>query len=82
MDYPNATEADLAETVRLVEAQDRRMIGLQADARDFAELRKAFDEGFGELGRLDIIITPASTGSRRRRATGSSRSGATSSRST
>ena len=59
MDYPNATEADLAETVRLVEAQDRRMLGLQADVRDFQGLRKAFDAGFAELGRLDIIIANA-----------------------
>jgi SDR family mycofactocin-dependent oxidoreductase len=59
MDYPNATEADLAETVRLVEAQDRRMVGLQADVRDFPGLRKAFEEGYAEFGRLDVIVANA-----------------------
>ncbi|MER7691953.1 hypothetical protein [Streptomyces sp. NPDC097610] len=35
MDYPNASSEDLAETVRLVEGQGRRMVGLPADVRDY-----------------------------------------------
>jgi SDR family mycofactocin-dependent oxidoreductase len=59
MTYPNASPADLAETVRLVEAQDRRIVARQADVRDFAGLSAAFQEGYAEFGRLDIIIANA-----------------------
>lgn len=59
MDYPNATADDLAETVKLVEQLDRRMVGLQADVRDYPGLAKAFEAGFAEFGRLDIIIANA-----------------------
>ena len=59
MDYPNATPDDLAETVKLVEAQDRRMVGVAADVRDFAALCAAFEQGYRELGRVDIVIANA-----------------------
>jgi SDR family mycofactocin-dependent oxidoreductase len=59
MDYPNATADDLAETVKLVEAQDRRMVGLQADVRDYAGLSAAFERGLAEFGRVDIVIANA-----------------------
>ena len=50
--YPMATEADLAETVRAVEALDRRIVATQADVRDPAALKSAVDEGVAQLGRL------------------------------
>src|SRR5262249_55716853 len=53
--YPLATSADLAETVRQVEALDRRIIAAQADVRDYAGLTQALDEGVAQLGRLDIV---------------------------
>ncbi|MFG2943459.1 mycofactocin-coupled SDR family oxidoreductase [Streptomyces sp. NPDC048282] len=59
MDYPNASADDLAETVRLVQKQGRRMIGLPADVRDYHGLKSAFDEGYAEFGRLDIILANA-----------------------
>ena len=59
MDYPNATADDLAETVQLVEKQGRRMLGLPADVRDYAELKAAFDHGYAEFGRLDVIVANA-----------------------
>jgi SDR family mycofactocin-dependent oxidoreductase len=59
MDYPNASAEDLAETVRLVEAQDRRIVASQADVRDFAAVQAAVDAGVAELGRLDIVIANA-----------------------
>ncbi|MCK8672105.1 mycofactocin-coupled SDR family oxidoreductase [Rhodococcus sp. HM1] len=59
MDYPNASREDLEETVRLVEAEGRRMVGRVADVRDRAGLAAAFQEGFAEFGRLDIIIANA-----------------------
>jgi (+)-trans-carveol dehydrogenase len=56
---PMATPDDLAETVKLVEALDRRIIAAQADVRDFEALKAAVDEGVAQLGRLDIIVANA-----------------------
>jgi SDR family mycofactocin-dependent oxidoreductase len=57
--YPMSVPEDLAETVRLVESQDRRMASYQADVRDFGALKSAVEAGVGELGRLDIIVANA-----------------------
>ncbi|ODU06858.1 MAG: 3-ketoacyl-ACP reductase [Pseudonocardia sp. SCN 72-86] len=65
--YPLATAEDLAETVRLVEALDRRIVAREADVRDYAALTAAVEAGVAELGRLDIVLanagisSPAST---------------------
>jgi (+)-trans-carveol dehydrogenase len=48
--YPMATPDDLAETVRQVEALDRRIVATQADVRDPVALRAAVDEGVAQLG--------------------------------
>jgi (+)-trans-carveol dehydrogenase len=57
--YGPATEADLAETVRQVEALDRRIIATKADVRSFEQLKKAVDDGVAQLGRLDIVSANA-----------------------
>jgi SDR family mycofactocin-dependent oxidoreductase len=57
--YPMATEEDLAETVRQVEALDRRIIARKADVRNTESLRAAVDEGVAEFGRLDIVSANA-----------------------
>jgi SDR family mycofactocin-dependent oxidoreductase len=57
--YPMATPDDLAETVRQVEALDRRIIATQADVRDGAALKAAVDDGVAQLGRLDIVLANA-----------------------
>ena len=57
--YPMATEEDLAETVRQVEALDRRIVASVADVRDSAALKTAVDEGVAQLGRLDIVLANA-----------------------
>ena len=54
--YPPATPDDLAETVRQVEALDRRIVSRQADVRDAATLKSAIDDGVAELGGLDIVV--------------------------
>jgi SDR family mycofactocin-dependent oxidoreductase len=59
VNYPQAREADLAETVRLVEAEDRRIYAVKADVRDYAGLKAAFDAGYARFGRLDIILPNA-----------------------
>lgn len=41
VEYDMATPEDLDETVRLVEALDRRIFAQQADVRDLAALEKA-----------------------------------------
>lgn len=58
--YPPATEEDLAETVRQVEALDRRIVAEKADVRDFAQVKAVVDQGVAELGgRLDIVSANA-----------------------
>jgi SDR family mycofactocin-dependent oxidoreductase len=59
MPYAGATEADLAETVKEVEALDRRIVATQADVRDFGALKAALDNGVAQLGRLDIVSANA-----------------------
>jgi SDR family mycofactocin-dependent oxidoreductase len=59
MDYPNANQADLDETAKLVEAEGRKIVALKADVRDLAGLQRAFDEGMASLGRVDIVIANA-----------------------
>jgi NAD(P)-dependent dehydrogenase (short-subunit alcohol dehydrogenase family) len=51
--YPMSTPEDLAETVKEVEALDRRIVASQADVRDEAGLRAAFEVGVAELGPVD-----------------------------
>jgi SDR family mycofactocin-dependent oxidoreductase len=57
--YPMATADDLAETARLVEEQDRRIITAVADVRDYDRLKQIMDDGRAELGGLDIIVANA-----------------------
>jgi SDR family mycofactocin-dependent oxidoreductase len=57
--YPMATPDDLKETARLVEAQDRRIVTVQADVRERSELRSAIERGIAELGKLDIVVAQA-----------------------
>ena len=57
--YPLSTPEDLAETVKGVEALDRRIVSRQADVRERDELRDALAAGVAELGRLDIVAANA-----------------------
>ena len=53
--YATATAEDLAETVRQVEALDRRIVARNCDVRDLERLKEVVAEGVAELGRLDIV---------------------------
>jgi SDR family mycofactocin-dependent oxidoreductase len=57
--YPMASPADLDETRRLVEDQDRRIIARQADVRSLSALQAVVTEGVAEFGRLDIVCANA-----------------------
>lgn len=57
--YKMATPDDLKETVRLVEAQGRRVVALQSDVRSMADMREAVQRGVAELGGLDIVVAQA-----------------------
>lgn len=57
--YPLATEADLAETARLVEAEGRRAVPLVADVRDFAAMERAVGAALDALGRIDVLVCNA-----------------------
>jgi SDR family mycofactocin-dependent oxidoreductase len=58
--YPLASEPDLDQTVKEVEALGRRVIARKADVRDLAAMRAVLDEGAAELGgRLDIVCANA-----------------------
>lgn len=53
--YDLATEADLDETVRLVEALDRRCLGIKADARSREQMDAVVAQAVAELGRIDVL---------------------------
>jgi NAD(P)-dependent dehydrogenase (short-subunit alcohol dehydrogenase family) len=57
--YPLASDEDLAETVKRVEALDRRIVAHKADVRDSTALKAALDDGVAQLGRLDIVVANA-----------------------
>lgn len=57
--YALATAEDLAETVRLVEAEGVRCVSAAADVRDRTALLAAVDAGVAELGRLDVVVANA-----------------------
>ena len=57
--YSLSSPDDLKETARLVEAQDRRIVTVEADVRERAQLMAALDRGLAELGQLDIVVAQA-----------------------
>ncbi|HEX4361556.1 MAG TPA: mycofactocin-coupled SDR family oxidoreductase [Pseudonocardia sp.] len=56
---PPASKDDLAETVRGVEALDRRIVAEVADARDFDAVTGVLAEGLDQFGRVDIVAANA-----------------------
>lgn len=57
--YPLGTEADLEETVALVEKFGRRCVPIQADVRDFDAVQAGLTRGVSELGHVDIVCANA-----------------------
>ena len=50
---------DLAETVKLVENLDRRIVARQADVRHSSQIKAALDEGLSEFGHVDVLCANA-----------------------
>jgi SDR family mycofactocin-dependent oxidoreductase len=57
--YPGATQADLEETIRLVESTGRKIFAEQADVRDLAQVQRVFDAGIAQFGGVDIVLPNA-----------------------
>ncbi len=57
--YPAATLEELAETVRLVEGEGRKVLAREVDIRDDAALRQVVADGVEQFGRLDILVANA-----------------------
>jgi (+)-trans-carveol dehydrogenase len=54
-----AVDLDMAQTVKEVEALDRRIVADQADVRDYDGLKAVLDDGVARLGRLDVVVANA-----------------------
>jgi SDR family mycofactocin-dependent oxidoreductase len=59
VEYPMATPDDLAETVKMVENLDRRIVTGIADVRDRDALEGVYQQGLAQFGRLDFVIANA-----------------------
>lgn len=59
MRHQMGTPEDLAETVRLVEAEGRRIVSEQADTRDFEAVAAVVSKGLQAFGKIDIICANA-----------------------
>jgi SDR family mycofactocin-dependent oxidoreductase len=53
---PGSTKEDLEETVRQVEALDRRILAEVGDIRDLGRMTEVVEKGIAEFGRLDIVL--------------------------
>jgi SDR family mycofactocin-dependent oxidoreductase len=57
--FSMGTADQLAETAKMVENLDRRIVTRQADVRDSAQLKAAVDEGVSEFGHIDVVCANA-----------------------
>lgn len=54
--YPGSTDADLQETVKLVEELDRRCVARQVDVTEADQTRSLVDTAIAEFGRIDVLV--------------------------
>lgn len=57
--YAMATQADLAETGRLVKELGRKVVTRIVDVRERSQITAALDVGVSELGHLDVVVANA-----------------------
>jgi len=60
--YKQATQEDLDETVRLIEAAGGRIYAGRADVRDRGEIERIIRAGVAEVGPIDIVVANAGIG--------------------
>jgi (+)-trans-carveol dehydrogenase len=59
VDIPLATQADLDETVRLVEEAGGRIVARKADVRSSEQLGAAVADGLAAFGKIDVVVANA-----------------------
>ena len=57
--YPGATQAELDETVQMVQDGGGRMVAYKADVRSYDQVTEAVTDGLARFGRLDIVVANA-----------------------
>jgi len=57
--YPLASQEDLDETVRQVEALDRRIVAVAGDVRKQGDLDALVEQGIAEFGQIDCVVANA-----------------------
>jgi SDR family mycofactocin-dependent oxidoreductase len=57
--FATGRPGDLEETVRQVEALDRRCVALEADVRSSADMQRLADTAMAEFGRIDFLLANA-----------------------
>jgi len=57
--YAMSSPDDLKETARLIEAHGRKVVTVQADVRERAQLKDALEHGIAELGKVDVVVAQA-----------------------
>lgn len=57
--YDTATEADLEQTVKEIEAAGRKGLGLKADVRSHEAVSAAVQQALDTFGRIDILVNNA-----------------------
>ena len=57
--YPGTTPEELAETVRQVEAEGRKVLAREVDIRDDDALHQLVADGVEQFGRLDVLVANA-----------------------
>jgi SDR family mycofactocin-dependent oxidoreductase len=59
VEYDMARQADMDETVKLIEAEDRRVIPLKGDVRNWDDVQNAVNTAVAEFGHLDLVSANA-----------------------
>jgi SDR family mycofactocin-dependent oxidoreductase len=59
VEYEMSDQADMDETVRLVEAEDRRAVPIRGDVRRWEDVVGAVDAALAEFGRIDLLVANA-----------------------
>ncbi len=59
VEYDMSRQEDMDETVKLIEAEDRRVIPVKGDVRRWDDVQKAVKAAITEFGRLDLVSANA-----------------------